>query len=138
MYYRKKAYPQVPEILATGDYDLNYAEKSLKGFAWAVNIDWTFENGEIDFLFNPTKLHGPLNHEWLWQFNRHVHWENMAKAYADIGDERFAAEFEKQLLKWIAQTDIPQNSHEPILLKSKHTNTPYNVQTFGSGIGLSE
>ena len=113
LYYRKKAYPQVPEILATGDYDLNYAEKSLKGFAWAVNIDWTFENGEIDFLFNPTKLHGPLNHEWLWQFNRHVHWENMAKAYADIGDERFAAEFEKQLLKWIAQTDIPQNWNGP-------------------------
>ena len=78
-----------------------------------VNIDWAFPNGEMDFLFNPTELEGPINHEWLWQFNRHDYWCNMARAYNGTGDEKYAEAFSAQLLKWIAQTGIPEKWNAP-------------------------
>lgn len=112
-YFRKKARNTLPELSANGRYSLKDAENCIKGIARSVNIDWEFPNGEIDFLFDPTAIKGPVNHEWLWQFNRHNQWSNMARAYVATGDERYAKAFERQLLKWIAQTDIPEKWNGP-------------------------
>lgn len=112
-YYREKPDFTVPELSVKGSYSIQKAENCIKGIAREVNIDWTFPNGEVDFLFNPTELKGPINHEWLWQFNRHEYWSNMARAYSGTGDERYAKAFSTQLLKWIAQTDIPEKWNGP-------------------------
>jgi len=112
-YYRGRPYNTVSELSADGDFDLSAANRAIEGHARVVNIDWKFENGEIDFLFDPTQLKGPRNHEWLWQFNRHNYWENMARAYVGTGDEKYTLAFENQLLKWIAQTYIPEKWNDP-------------------------
>ena len=112
-YYRRKADNPVPELSAKGNYSLDNAEKCIKGIARTVNVDWTFPDGEIDFLFDPTAIKKPINHEWLWQFNRHYEWSNLSRAYRALGDERYAKGFQRQLLKWIAQTDIPAKWNAP-------------------------
>lgn len=112
-YYRKKPSPSEPGLCASGRYDKRSADNAVAGIAREVNIDWTFPNGEIDFLFDPTALEGARNHEWLWQFNRHAYWANMARAYTDTQDEVYAVSFRSQLLKWIAQTYIPERWNAP-------------------------
>lgn len=112
-YYRKKDDNPVPELSCKGSYSITGAENCIKGIARVVNVDWTFPNGEVDFLFDPTSIKGPTNHEWLWQFNRHGEWSNMARAYTATGDERYAEAFSKQLLKWIAQTGVIERWNGP-------------------------
>ena len=112
-YYRKKAGASIGDLTAEGGYSIDQAEKTVKGIMREVNIDWTFPNGEVDFLFDPTSVKGPINHEWLWQFNRHGYWANLARAYVGTGDERYAETFRAHILKWIAQTVIPERWNGP-------------------------
>ncbi|MBR4073138.1 MAG: alginate lyase family protein, partial [Clostridia bacterium] len=107
-YYRNKADLNIAELSAEGPYNVLQAENAARGIMREVNIDWEFQNGDIDFLFDPTEIKGPRNPEWLFQFNRHSYWANMARTYNAIGDEKYAKAFRRQLLKWIAQTDIPE------------------------------
>jgi len=112
-YYRNKADNPLPDLSGKGSYNAKAAENCINGIARVVNIDWTFPDGEVDFLFDPTSIKGPTNHEWLWQFNRHGEWSNMARAYTSTGDERYAQAFNKQLLKWIAQTGVIERWNGP-------------------------
>lgn len=106
-YYRNK--PDFGAGLsAKGSYSIEGAENTVNGVMREVSVDWTFPKGEIDFLFDPTEVIPPRNHEWLWQFNRHNYWPNLARAYVGTGDERYARAFQDQLLRWIGQTDIPE------------------------------
>ncbi len=112
-YYRKKPHNNVAKISGSGDYSAAEADKAIMGIMREVNIDWVFPDGQIDFLFDPTELKGPRNHEWLWQFNRHGYWANMARAYTATGDEKYAEAFEKQLLRWIEQTEAGTDWNAP-------------------------
>ena len=112
-YFRKRDANRVKSLSAEGEYDAQVADAMTDGYAREVNVSWHFEGGEIDFLFNPTEINGPLNHEWLWQFNRHYYWADMARAYVKTGNEKYAVAFSSQLLKWIAQTDIPVKWNNP-------------------------
>ncbi len=112
-YYRKKPPVTVPELSGIGPYNIESAENTIRGIVRVVNIDWTFPDGKIDFLFDPTAIKGPRNHEWLWQFNRHSYWGNLARTYTATGEEKYARAFRDQILKWIAQTDVPQNWNGP-------------------------
>ena len=112
-YYRGKAAPEIPEFSA-GEYNREIADKASHGIMREINIDWVFPKGRVDFLFNPTLEHPPVNHEWLWQFNRHSFWGQMARAYADTKDESYATVFCEQLLTWIAQAECPaENWNSP-------------------------
>jgi len=112
-YYRKKPRNTISKLSSNAPFDRTAADRTLEGYAREVNVDWKFENGEVDFLFNPTEIKGPCNHEWLWQFNRHGYWANLARTYIGTREEKYALGFEKQLLKWIAQTDIPASWNAP-------------------------
>lgn len=112
-YYRRKPHNGVPGLSGRGDYSAAEADKAIQGMMREVNIDWTFPDGQIDFLFDPTEVKGPRNYEWVWQFNRHGYWANMARAYTATGDEKYAKAFEKQLLTWIAQTEAGEDWNGP-------------------------
>jgi len=107
-YYRNKPECNLEELSCRGSYQVQEADKAIAGIMCELNIEWTFPGGDIDFLFNPTKIQGPVNHEWLWVLNRHFYWRNMARTYTATGEKKYAVAFEKQLLKWIAQTYIPK------------------------------
>lgn len=108
-YFRTRVEKRTPSLRAEGNYLKSVADDALVGKVRVINIDWTFPDGEEDFLFDPTAIHGPRNNEWLWQFNRHAAWYQLGRTYFDLRDEQYAAEFRSQLLRWIAQTDIPEN-----------------------------
>ena len=112
-YYRNKPECNLEELSDKGNYQIQEADKAIAGIMREVNVDWEFQGGDIDFLFNPTEIQGPVNHEWLWQFNRHYYWRNMGRTYTATGEKKYAVAFEKQLLKWIAQTYIPEKWNGP-------------------------
>ena len=109
-YFRQKPDFTLVNSFNIGTFNEEAALKYLKGTARVVNIDWTFPDGEVDFLFDPTEvLDVPINYEWLWQFNRHNDWSNIARAYRHSGNKEYLRLFSKQLLKWIGQTaQIPE------------------------------
>ncbi len=106
-YYRKRPEFDMPDF-AAGKYSRAHADKGVVGKMREINIDHDFPDGKINFLFNPTIEHPPVNNEWLWQLNRHSWWGSMACAYADLKDEKYAKAFNEQLLDWVVQTDIPE------------------------------
>ena len=112
-YFRGKPVVAVQGLSEMPFGNVEAAEKTVRGQVRVVNIDWEFPDGEIDFLFNPTLIDGPVNHEWLWQLNRHDDWLNLAVVYKETKDEKYALVFEKQLLRWIAQTFVPKDWNGP-------------------------
>ena len=106
-HYRNRPDNSVPELSSVGEYDAQKAYNASRRIMREVNVDWTFE-GDIDYAFDPTHLYGPVNPEWIWQFNRHRYWLEMARAYRASGDEYYAKEFRYQLLTWIATTEPPK------------------------------
>lgn len=106
-HFRAKPDAGAPSLKSREGYSKVVADRAVRGEMREINIDWRFENSRINYLFDPTALKGPRNHEWLWQLNRHSFWWHMAAAYLDTGDETYATAFEGQLLDWIAQTDCP-------------------------------
>ena len=112
-YFRNRPDFSMSSLAFVGNYSVEIADNASVGKMREINIDWNFEDGKVDYLFDPTEIHGPRNHEWLWQFNRHSYWRSMAGAYHDSMDEKYAKAFRYQMLAWIAQTDIPDNWNGP-------------------------
>ncbi len=112
-YYRQRETAPVGYLAAIGEPYLDAADRAVDGYMRVVNRDWHFEGGEINFLFDPTELEGPRNHEWLWQLNRHNWWKTLAVTYIATKNEKYAYAFRRQLLAWIAQTDVPENWNGP-------------------------
>ena len=78
------------------------ADRAVAGDVTVVNIPHTFPEGKIDWLFNPTLTAPPVNHEWLWQLNRMNFWMDLAAAYEETKDEKYAKAFNDQLYSWVA------------------------------------
>ncbi|MBR4888182.1 MAG: alginate lyase family protein, partial [Clostridia bacterium] len=96
------------------DFDTTAADKAVDGYMREVNVDWHFPDGDIDFLFDATAVNPPVNNEWVWQLNRHSYWYPMLEAYQVTGDEKYAAAFARQMTKWVAQTELPENWNGPL------------------------
>lgn len=84
------------------------AERAIAGEVEIVNIPWKFPCGRIDFTFNPTLKRRPHNPEWTWQLNRMGMWGDLAGAYEQTRDERYARAFVFQLRDWMAQCPFPE------------------------------
>ncbi len=118
-HYRTKKMNHRPDELGSNlekakTFDTTAADKAVDGYMREVNVDWHFPDGNIDFLFDATAVNPPVNHEWVWQLNRHSYWHTMLEAYQVTGDEKYAAAFARQLTKWIAQTELPENWNGPL------------------------
>lgn len=89
------------------------ADRGVRGEMIEVNIPWNFPDGRINFLFDPTAVKGPRNHEWVWQLNRHGFWGDMGVEFAKAGDAKYARAFNTQIRDWIAQTELPKKWNGP-------------------------
>jgi hypothetical protein len=88
------------------------AEKALRHQLTSIGIEWPF-GGTIDWAFNPTTQPGskwPANHEWTWQLSRHPMWVDLGRAYYATGDEKYAAEFTRQLASWVRDCPVPSKA----------------------------
>ena len=109
-YYRTRA-PKPAGAWKMPDPDFRKtADRAVRGEMNEVSIPWTFPGGRIDWRFNPTFDHPPCNHEWLWQLNRMSFWTDMAAAYRETGDEKYAAAFDAQLESWLATAGSPPSA----------------------------
>ncbi len=96
-------------LKTTARYDKREAKRAVNGGVTVVEIDWDFPDGKIDYLFDASQTTGTVNPEWVWQLNRHGFWQEMACAYAETGNEKYARAFTRQLLDWLAQTECGEN-----------------------------
>lgn len=112
-HFRERPDWNIPHLLPCKSFDDVRAKNAKNNLMREVNVDWQFTGGHIDFLFNATSAGGALNHEWLWQLNRHAFWAEMASAYLSTGDEGYALAFQTQLTDWISQTSPPENFNGP-------------------------
>jgi hypothetical protein len=60
--------------------------------------------GPIDWFANPTYN---TYKEWTWQLSRHNEWYNLAQAYRQTGDEKYARCFADQFTGWVRQAVCP-------------------------------
>ncbi|XHR27093.1 MAG: heparinase II/III family protein [Chthoniobacteraceae bacterium] len=88
-------------------FNLKVADKAVAGTLQGgyVNLLHTFPDGKIDWAYDPTGKTPdmPPNHEWVWQLNRMMFWEDLGGAYAATGDERYAETFVNHLRSWVAR-----------------------------------
>ena len=88
------------------------ADRTVAGGMTEVCVDYTYPNGDIDWLYNHTfadpKL--PNNNEWQWQLNRMGFWENLGRTYWATQDEIYAQTFVKHLRSWTQQCLEPGDS----------------------------
>ena len=83
------------EIPSSKDY--TYAENALKHVMVGQPAYPSFFVGrDINWESQPVK-----DKEWVWQLNRMVFWQSMGKVYKDQGDEKYAREWNKQLIDWV-------------------------------------
>ncbi len=75
-------------------------------YGGAYGIEHQFED-EIDWHYDASE--GRTN-EWTWQLNRHLHWINLADAYRETGDAKYAEAWERELRSWLAQCRRPEDS----------------------------
>lgn len=75
-------------------------------YTGTYGITHQFED-EIDWTHDGSNGQTP---EWTWQLNRHFHWIDLADAYRETGDEKYARAWEKELRSWIAQCPRPADS----------------------------
>ncbi|MFB3897362.1 MAG: alginate lyase family protein [bacterium] len=75
--------------------------KIIADYQYGPKIDWTF---------NPTTQPDSKyarNNEWTFVLNRHYFWKSMGEAYHQTGDEKYAKEFNTQIIDWIDNNPVP-------------------------------
>lgn len=110
------------------EYRNHDADDVMRHRMTSIGIPWQFGE-KIDWRFNPTTQPGSkwaANHEWTWQLSRHAAWLDLCEAWRASGQEKYAAEFVKQLRSWVHDCPVPV---------SKATNVPYSPwRTIEAGI----
>lgn len=75
-------------------------------YVGTYGIEHQFEE-EIDWTYDGSHGRTP---EWTWQMNRHLHWINLADAYQETGDAKYAEAWERELRSWIEQCPRPDDN----------------------------
>ncbi len=96
--------------------DTTYADKLL-AHQWLWQKDWFDLGPDIDWASNQMTQGESATVEWNASLNRHFHFRDLADAYRQTGEEKYAAEIVAQMLDWIA--DCP-------VLTDHSGNSPYH------------
>lgn len=92
-------------------YNREVADSAVEGRVQGglVSLWKTFPGGDIDWLHNETiaRAGAAYNNEWQWQLNRMHFWDEMAKAYAATGDERYPQAWVTQLRSFVFHCPVP-------------------------------
>ena len=79
------------------------ADRILRREFKSVGVVHKFD-GEIDWTLNP------INYaEWTYALNRHSFWAQLARAYWETGEEKYAKEFVYQMTDWVKKCPVPLN-----------------------------
>ena len=98
--------PEKESLLARREALIEAAEKVMGHTFVSCGVAHTFGE-KIDWELNPTYN---AYKEWPWQLNRHPEWRTLAQAYTVTGEERYAAEWVKQMISWTIQGQVPEDA----------------------------
>ncbi|MDO6436890.1 heparinase II/III family protein [Cyclobacterium sp. 1_MG-2023] len=70
-----------------------------------------FVGWDIDWESQPVK-----DKEWVWQLNRMVFWQSMGKVYKEQQDEKYALEWNQQIIDWVIKN--PKDQDHPLPWRS--------------------
>ena len=87
-------------------YDTTDADNTVKHLLTSVSFPHQFGK-RIDWSINPTPLLYP---EWTWQLSRHPMWVALKDAYWATGNEIYAREFNQQMVAWVEDYPVPDDS----------------------------
>ena len=113
-YYRSRRKPRwrvmqwdkpVPEKRPK-NYDTTLADNTVKHLLTSVSVPHQFGK-RIDWSINPTPLLYP---EWTWQLSRHPMWVALKDAYWATGNEIYAKEFNDQMVAWVEDNPVTNDS----------------------------
>ena len=94
--------------------ELREAEQVTSGVIDLLGVRHQFENGRIDWSFNPTRHHAdkPFTVQWEYHLNQMRIWPPLARAYQRTGEERFARAWVSQLRSWIGDCPYDPESRK--------------------------
>ena len=105
-YFRTRTTPLYP--LASITPSTTVINDALNHKYTVVGIAYDFEPEPvttINWSFNPTV---PLNNEWVWQFNRHGWWIDLAQAWVNnTANNAYLDELLFELDDWITNSPVP-------------------------------
>jgi len=96
--------------------DTSYADRLLK-HQWLWQKDWFDLGPDIDWASNQMNQGESATVEWNASLNRHFHFRQLADAYRQTGQEKYAAEIVAEMLDWVQ--DCP-------VLTDRSGNSPYH------------
>jgi len=106
-----------PEVEPKGKRpDTAYADKLL-AHQWLWQQDWFDLGPDVDWASNQMNQGESATVEWNASLNRHFHFRQLADAYRQTGNEKYAAEIVAEMLDWIE--DCP-------VLTDRSGNAPYH------------
>ena len=103
---RISAFPR-PWLESFGDIsEEEFAEEILEGYVCSVGYKYKFENGIIDWTYNPTYNNYV---EFTYHLQYHTEMLILAWVYERTGDEKYAERFDYMINSWIAQAECPED-----------------------------
>lgn len=93
-------------------YKKAVADAAVEDRFTVVTYTHQFPKGKIDWGFNATadRKDVDINYEWQWQLGRMHYWNDMARAYTDTGDARYARAWARQLRSWVHDCPVPASA----------------------------
>ena len=86
-------------------FDASYADKLL-AHQWLWQQDWFNLGSDIDWASNQMNQGESATVEWNASLNRHFHFRQLAEAYRQTGEDKYAAEIVAQMLDWIEDCPV--------------------------------
>ena len=127
-----------------GDRDeYKYADMVCDGYVCVIDNLYKFENGIIDWTFNPT-YNGYV--EFTYHLQYHNEFTVLSRAYEKLGDEKYAKRFEYMINSWIEQAECPDHSvpGRPAIWRTLEAGQrmnitwPYALNTFITSPSISD
>lgn len=112
-YYRSRTaikHPTIPRpvtlVSATTPSDANVrsADSALLHYLVGSQNLTIYRGVDIDWR---SAVPGLNDKEWVWQLNRQYFWTYMAKTYVKTRDDKYVAEYARQLAGWIRDNPVP-------------------------------
>ena len=103
-----KTKPRHYYVETLGDPDeKKYADMICEGYVCVIDNLYKFENGVIDWNYNPT-YNGYVEFTFHLQYHNDMH--VLSKIYEQTKDEKYAKRFEYMINSWIEQAECPDKS----------------------------
>jgi hypothetical protein len=103
---------KLPELDASTEKTVANADRLLRGEVDSIGLKHSFDNGQIDWLANPTLGTPRASSEWVWSLNRHNLWTGVATSYRLTHKAEYVTGWVRLMRSWVEQAPAPAVADE--------------------------